>query len=288
MSSLKVAIITGGASGMGLAVAKNLAENGWQINIFDLNKTAGDAAAREVKNSKFIAVDVTSWSSLSNEFDAVFNAQSRLDFVFANAGIVQMHNFYKRVDRLPPPELPQTSIDINLKAVINTSYLAQHYFRANKHSGADAVLITTASIAGFYAQEFNPLYSASKAGVVNFLRSIGKPFQEDGIRTYALCPGTAKTNLLSDEVWSSWPEEYLTPVDTIVSVVETLLAGGAMVDAKGRRLEKGSDCGMAVEVFQKSFYFRDQMEYINEGMRKICEASSLNSHKSNFGDSGSS
>ncbi|KAH6995211.1 hypothetical protein EDB80DRAFT_510637, partial [Ilyonectria destructans] len=255
MSSSKVAIITGGASGMGLAVAKQLFETGWQVNILDFNKTAGDAVTREVENSKFIAVDVTSWASLSNAFDSVFKEQGRLDFVFANAGIIQMHNFYKPVDTLPPPELLQTSIDVNLKAVINTSYLAQHYFRSNKHRDSDAVLIVTASIAGFYQQEFNPLYSASKAGVVNFLRSISKPFYKDGIRAYALCPGTVRTNLLSGEVWDSWPEEYLTPIDTIVSTVDTLLTGGPMTDAKGKRVEKGSDYGLAVEVFQRSFYF---------------------------------
>lgn len=134
---------------MGLAVAKRLAETGWQVNILDFNKTAGDAVTSEVENSKFIAVDVTSWTSLSNAFDSVFKEQGRLDFVFANAGIIQMHNFYEPVDSLPPPELLQTSIDINLKAVINTSYLAQHYFRSNKHRDSDAVLIVTASIAGF-------------------------------------------------------------------------------------------------------------------------------------------
>ncbi|KAH7116541.1 hypothetical protein B0J13DRAFT_590375 [Dactylonectria estremocensis] len=282
MASSKVAIITGGASGMGLAVAKHLSTKGWQINLFDLNQIAGNAATLEVKNSTFTAVDVTSWPSLSTAFDSVFKAQGRLDFVFANAGIIQMHNFYKRVDTLPPPELPQTSIDINLKAVIDTSYLAQHYFRANPPGISDAVLIMTASIAGFYAQEFNPLYSASKAGVVNFLRSIGEPFHKDSIRTYAICPGTARTNLLSGEVWDSWPEEYLTPIDTIVSTVDTMLTGGAITDANGRRVEKGADHGLAVEVFQKNFYFRDQMDFINEGMRKICEASSLDRHQSHF------
>lgn len=61
-----------------------------------------------------------------------------------------------------------------------------------------------------------------------------------------------------------------------------------MFDAKGRRIEKGFDYGLAVEVFQTNFYFRDQLEYINEGMRKICEASSLDRHQSNFDVTGSS
>ncbi|ORY69020.1 uncharacterized protein BCR38DRAFT_326381, partial [Pseudomassariella vexata] len=255
MSSPKVAIITGGASGMGLAVAKALSAKGWEVNIFDLNAAAGELAVREEKNLKFTQVDVSSWGSLSGAFDAVFRTRGKLDFVFANAGILQLQNFYERTDTLPPKEPPQTSIDINLKAVINTSYLAQHYFRANRHANQDPVLIMTASIAGFYPQEFNPLYSASKAGVVNFLRSIGKPFYNDGIRTYAICPGTARTNLLSSAAWDKFPEEYLTPISTIVSTVETLNAGGPFTDANGRHIAKGSDYGLAVEVFGNAFYF---------------------------------
>lgn len=283
---------------MGLAVTKVLASKGWAVKILDLNVAAGNAVVREVENTTFTQVNVTSWESLSKAFHSIFTASGRLDFVFANAGILQMDNFYERVDSLPPPEMPQLSIDINLKAVINTSYLAQHYFRANKSADIDPVLIMTASIAGFvrtpptrtapmltsrqYSQEFNPLYSAAKAGVVNFMRSVAKPFHQDGIRTYAICPGTARTNLATKETWDSWPEEYLTPVDTIVSTVETLVSGGPLTDAKGRTVVKGSNYGLAVEIFGKSMYFRDQLEYIDGGMRQLCEASSLDNQQTNF------
>lgn len=148
-SSSPVAIVTGGASGFGLAVATKLAETGWQVNIFDLNNDSGKAAENEAKNIQFTRVDVTNWQSLSGAFDSVFKANGRLDFVFANAGVLPMANFYERVDTLPPPEISQISIDINLKSVINTGYLAQHYFRANKQSNLDPVLIMTSSIAGF-------------------------------------------------------------------------------------------------------------------------------------------
>ncbi|KAI9168086.1 15-hydroxyprostaglandin dehydrogenase [NAD(+)] [Paramyrothecium foliicola] len=300
-SSSKVAIITGGASGMGFAVAENLAAQGWKVNILDFNAAAGEAATKKNPELEFFLVDVMAWNSLASSFDSVFKKFGRLDLVFANAGIIQMQSFYERQEELPPPELHQTSIDINLKAVINTAYLAQHYLRAKNNATEDPMLILTASIAGFvrityaidilntrtyiiwqYAQEFNPLYSASKAGVVNFVRSIARPFYQDGIRTYAICPGTVRTNLLSNNVWDTFPEEYLTPMKTIVSTIDTLVAGGPLIDATGRKILKEADYGLAVEIFGENFYVRDQMEFINDGMRIICEAASLDNQQPNL------
>lgn len=151
MSSPKVAIITGGASGFGLAVTEVLTSKGWKVHIFDLNHTAGSAVASRLPNTVFHKVDVTSWSSLSSAFDAAFRQEEgRLDFVFANAGILEKGDFYQRHDVTlgPPPEPKDMSIEINLKGAIATSYLAQHYFRANPYGGKGAVLVMTSSIVG--------------------------------------------------------------------------------------------------------------------------------------------
>lgn len=149
MSTEKVIIITGGASGMGLAVARSLASAGWRVHILDLNKTAGAVAVRENPELRFTQTDVHSFESLSSAFDNIFKAEGRLDVVFANAGILQTDNFYEKASSLPPPEPRQLSIDINLKAVINTSYLARQYFLAPGNISQGPVLIMTASIASF-------------------------------------------------------------------------------------------------------------------------------------------
>lgn len=151
MSSPKVAIITGGASGFGLAVTEALILKGWKVHIFDLNDAAGTAVASRLRNTVFHKVDVTSWPSLSAAFDDAFRQEGgRLDFVFANAGILEKGDFYERHDvaRGPPPEPRDMSVEINLKGVIATSYLAQHYFRANPDGGKGAVLVMTSSIVG--------------------------------------------------------------------------------------------------------------------------------------------
>lgn len=149
MGTQKTAIITGGASGMGLEVAKSLSRDGWLVYILDLNAAAGEAVVREHPELRFVEVSVTSWKSLSSAFDTIFKAHGRLDFVFANAGILQMDNFYIRDQSLPPAEPRQHSIDVNLKAVINTTHLARHYFLASEHQERDPVLVMTASIASF-------------------------------------------------------------------------------------------------------------------------------------------
>src|SRR5687768_17797480 len=119
MSDKRIAIITGGASGMGLEVAKSLLSDAWTVYILDMNETNGQAVVKQNPGLHFLSVDVTSWPSLSSSFDKVFRAEGSIDFVFANAGILDLQNFYHKDEALPPAEPNQRSIDINLNAAIN-------------------------------------------------------------------------------------------------------------------------------------------------------------------------
>ncbi|KAI0152105.1 3-beta-hydroxysteroid dehydrogenase [Hypoxylon sp. NC0597] len=268
----KVAIITGGASGLGLAVAEVYCRKNWRVHVFDLNETNRNATVTSLTNCTFHKVDVASWESLSSSFDAVFKAEGRLDFVFANAGVMERGNFFERHElSSPPPEPDETSIDINLKGVIKTSYLAQHYFRANARSDKDCVLVMTSSIAGIYPQAITPLYAAAKAGILNFMRSVAPVFyEEDGIRTYAICPGSVRTNLLAKELWDAYPQEYLTQMEKVTSTVESLVDGALLQDSWGQKFDKSS-VGLAVEIFVNDVYSRGPPEPCNDGMRFILE-----------------
>ncbi|KAF7554163.1 hypothetical protein G7Z17_g3096 [Cylindrodendrum hubeiense] len=288
MTSSKVALITGGASGMGLTVAQALAPKGWTVHILDFNKQAGVAAEQSLANSKFHQVDVTSWESLSKAFESVFLQDGRLDFVFANAGIVERDNFYETPDNDGIPSEPNLkTLDVNLNSVINQSYLALHYFRRSPHKGKGASLVMTASVGGLYPSQYCPIYSASKAGVIHFMRAIAFPYHHsNGIRVYATCPGTVKTNLMNDKEWTTFPEEYFTPLSRIASTVEMLVEGGDMTDAWGRTVKDGENYGLAVEINAENFYFRDMPEFCDDSMRKVIEATSmenqlarLNEHK---------
>ena len=149
----KVAIITGGASGMGLAVAEALSKRGnWSLHLLDMNEERGQEAASNL-SAQFHKTNVTKYAELSSVFDKIFKAEdSRLDFVFANAGIVERWDFYAKSEQTPPPEPDTLVLDINYKSVVTTTYLAQHYFRLSKanYGTGEQNIVMTASCGAFY------------------------------------------------------------------------------------------------------------------------------------------
>ncbi|KAH6632882.1 3-beta-hydroxysteroid dehydrogenase [Boeremia exigua] len=250
-----VAVITGGASGMGLAVAQSLAKKGWHVHIADLNESAAQKTATELSGS-YTRTDVSSYESLHFMFDTVFQEKGGINFVFANAGIGEKQDFYasttEQVISSKPPELDR-NIDINLKSTINTAYLAQHYMRKNKEKGK-ACLVFNASIAGIYPVRFCPVYTAAKHGVVGFARAISEYFyREDSIRVNALCPGNVRTNLFKPEEWDAFKMEFI-ELSQIVSIVEMFLFDESMH-------------GKIVEVAPRDHYFHNAPSYTNENVR---------------------
>ncbi|XHG08123.1 hypothetical protein AWENTII_011242 [Aspergillus wentii] len=131
-------------------------------------------------------------------FRSVFTSNGRLDSVFANAGVIERTNFFAASESDEPPPKPDLRVlDIDLKSVVLTSYLAQHYFRRSPGHGKGAILVITASCGGgggVYPSWSVPLYSAAK----RFMRSIVPNFALDGIRVNAICPSAVQTNFLDE------------------------------------------------------------------------------------------
>jgi len=264
---------------MGLAVATALTRNGsWKVNLLDLNSVAGEKAQKSLgSNATFRKTNVTDYDSLSSAFEAAFQTDKRIDFIFANAGICERDSFYAVFDKPgPPPKPNQLSVDINLKGVVDCGYLAQHYFRKSPSKGKGCTLVSTASVGGLYPSPFCPMYSAAKHGVIGFTRSIAEHFfVVDGIAAHCICPGTVRTNLLDEREWSGFPAEYFTPVESIVDAVLMLIEGGEMQDSKGNKVSASEAWGMAVEVNGKNFYFRKQPDFCDENMAKMWESTSV-------------
>ena len=269
---------------MGLAVAKALSERGgWHIHLLDMNAERGHQAKEEIKDSVFHKADVTNYHYLSGIFQNIWDIEGRLDFVFANAGIVEKYSFYEqRPAGNPPPPPDLTVIDINLKSVIYTSWLAQHYFRQSTHSDNKNVVMT-ASCGGLYPSPASPSYSAAKFGVVGLMRSIADHFyKHDGIRVNAICPSTVRTNLLDSSMWDTWgPDAVFVPIEKIASTV-LMLIDGHDVDGKtavdGKPLTDGPDgnkdqklYGKAVELSGTNHYYRDQHEYCDSHMKRFVD-----------------
>ncbi|KAK5128263.1 hypothetical protein LTR85_002930 [Meristemomyces frigidus] len=279
----KVAVITGGASGMGLAVASALAQRGdWVVYILDTNAKAGEQVANSLPNTTFHKADVTDCGSLAAAFKAAFSSSGRrVDFVFANAGVIEKRNFYAHHDTgdEPPPSPDLLSVDVDLKGVISTSYLALHYFRRSPHKGQGASLVMTASCGSFYPSHYSPMYTAAKHGVVGFLRAIAGHYHIDGIRANAICPGIVETNLVGEGGWANFPQHLFTPVEMIVKVVLSMLDCDAMVDANGVTLPADKIYGQTVEINLHNYYIRTPPAFCDSAMESIMEATSVEKQK---------
>lgn len=148
---------------MGLAVVQALAaRGGWQIHIIDIKEAEGKEVAASVPNTSFHQADLTNYAQLGAAFKAAFVAgNQRLDFVFANAGILERANFYVDTGRSiePPPEMNMTSVDVNLKGCINSVHLARHYIRQSPEKGS---IVITSSCSGLWPSFCAPTYAAAK------------------------------------------------------------------------------------------------------------------------------
>jgi NAD(P)-dependent dehydrogenase (short-subunit alcohol dehydrogenase family) len=194
----RVAVVTGGASGIGLASARRLAAEGAHVVVADLDPTTGKAAADEVGGS-FVAVDVASQEQVDALFDGVAREHGRLDIAFNNAGI-------------SPPEddlIEDTGIEawdrvqqVNLTSVFLCCKAA---LRHMVPQGRGSIINTASFVAVMGSATSQISYTASKGGVLAMSRELGVQHARQGIRVNALCPGPVNTPLLQ-ELFAKDPE----------------------------------------------------------------------------------
>ena len=194
----RVAIITGGASGIGLATVRRFAAEGARVVIADVDEAAGETAAAEVGGA-FRRVDVADEASVDALFDGVFAEFGRLDIAFNNAGISPADD-----DSIETTELPawQRVQDVNLKSVYLCSRAA---LRHMVPQGRGSIINTASFVALLGSATSQISYTASKGGVLALSRELGVQYARHGIRVNALCPGPVNTPLLR-ELFAADPE----------------------------------------------------------------------------------
>ena len=194
----KVAVITGGGSGIGLATAKRFAAEGAKVVIGDMDPVSGEKAAAEVGGS-FVKVNVADEGEVDNLFDKAVELYGRLDIAFNNAGISPADDDSIEITELPAWQKVQ---DVNLKSV----YLCCR--AALKHmtkQGSGSIINTASFVAVMGSATSQISYTASKGGVLAMSRELGVQFARQGIRVNALCPGPVNTPLLQ-ELFAKDPE----------------------------------------------------------------------------------
>ena len=184
----KVALVTGGGSGIGRLTAHKLTERGVDVVVADINGDAAEAVAGEI-DGRCVVLDVADPASWRAGLDEVFGAEGRVDIAHLNAGIAigttdiaaLTDDEYRRV------------MGVNVDGVVfGTRALLP------RMSGGGSI-VATASLGGLVPMPTDPIYSLGKHAVVAFVRSIAPLYSAQGITVNALCPGFADTPLVTEE-----------------------------------------------------------------------------------------
>lgn len=195
----KVAVITGGGSGIGLASVRRFAQEGAGICVVDLDETAGKRAADEV-GGEFVQADVSSDADVQRMYVEAAERFGGFDVLFNNAGI-------------SPPEdglIQDTTLETweRVLRVNQTSIFlcCKHGIPYLQERGGGSVINTASFVARMGAATSQIAYTASKGAVLAMSRELGVQYAREGIRVNALCPGPVNTPLLQ-ELFSKDPEK---------------------------------------------------------------------------------
>lgn len=199
-----VAVVTGGASGLGEATVKRLVEQGGKAVIFDLAEEKGQRLAEELGEAViYEKVDVTDGASVQSALEKTIDHFGKVNALVNCAGIAIAK---KTIGKKGPHDLESFSkvIQVNLIGTFNTIRLASEKMAINEPNahGERGVIINTASIAAFEGQIGQAAYSASKGGVVGMTLPIARDLASLGIRVMTIAPGLFETPL-----FASLPEQ---------------------------------------------------------------------------------
>ncbi len=185
------AVVTGGASGLGLAVARNIVRNGGRVALLDVNDKAGPTVAHELGcDTCYIHTDVSSEAAVERAVGEAIQALGGLNLAVNCAGIIGAGRV---LGRDGPMELSFFShtIMVNLVGSFNIAKTAANHMQHNQpnEQGERGVIINTASVAAYEGQIGQAAYSASKGGVVGMTLPMARELARFGIRVMTVAPG---------------------------------------------------------------------------------------------------
>ncbi|PLX18080.1 MAG: 3-oxoacyl-ACP reductase [Candidatus Muiribacterium halophilum] len=187
----KVAIITGGASGIGKITAKRFLEEGAKVIIFDIDQSVMDKALEELKqvseNVWSKKVNVADNKEVSENVDSVIKELGEVDIMVANAGITRDSMSHKM-----DIEKFDSVIDVNLRGSYNSARSVIEHMREKGHGK----ILFTSSVVGEYGNVGQANYAASKAGVIGMAKSMAKELARKNVQVNVVAPGYTNTDMM--------------------------------------------------------------------------------------------
>jgi NAD(P)-dependent dehydrogenase (short-subunit alcohol dehydrogenase family) len=189
----RVALVTGGASGLGLETARLFAQHGARVVITDLTDDRGEEAAAALRDAgadvRYVHADVTDPAQVREAVALTERDHGRLDAVVANAGILGRSSF-RPLEEIADDDWHR-ELDINLNGAFHTVRAA---VPALRRAGGGAISVTS-STSGVYASLYRLSYTAAKGALNSMVRGLAAELAPDGIRVNAMCPGVMSTNI---------------------------------------------------------------------------------------------
>lgn len=191
----KSAVVTGAASGLGLAIATAMAKAGASLCVADLNEQAGRAAAGEIERAGgraiFTRADVADAASAREMVDAAVAAFGRLDVLVNNAGLQYIS---------PIVDFPEERWSYLIGVLLTGTFLCTKYALPHMIRGGWGRVINIASVHGLVASPFKAAYVAAKHGVVGFTKVAAWEVAQHGVTVNAICPGYVRTPLVEGQI----------------------------------------------------------------------------------------
>lgn len=194
----KVAVVTGGASGLGEATARHLIAQGAKVVLVDLNAEQGQAVQKELGDqARFAVLDVTQEPQVAAFFEQLKHIEGRLDILVNCAGIAPSAKLVGR-DGLHSLNLFQKVLEINVTGTFNMLRFAAQMMASQAFDDQErGVMINTASVAAYEGQIGQTAYAASKGAIVSMTLPLARELARDAIRVMTIAPGIMHTPMIA-------------------------------------------------------------------------------------------
>jgi NAD(P)-dependent dehydrogenase (short-subunit alcohol dehydrogenase family) len=235
----QVAVVTGGANGIGFSVAERLSKSGASVKIWDLDIEAAQTAAETI-NAEAVECDITDWISVQNATETSINDSEKIDILVNSAGIAGPNDTVVDYDNKAWDRI----ISVNLTGTYYVNKAVVPHMKANGYGR----IVNIASVAGKDGNPNASAYSASKAGVIALTKSLGKELADSNIAVNCVTPAAARTAIFDqmsqehiDYMLSKIPRGRFVEVKEISSMIAWMVSAensfttGAVFDLSGGR-----------------------------------------------------